>query len=60
MRTFQDDPDAAEVFVLTCGTDTEEADVRSWRATTDFATVGVVVDHILELSGLTGTPDPKS
>lgn len=46
------DPDEAEVYLLCKGTNTNENEVRDWRALTASSVVDLVVDKILELSGL--------
>lgn len=58
---FKDDPDAGEVYILTCGTGASEDEVKAWRETTDMVTAGVVVDRILALSGMSGSDgkDPQ-
>lgn len=51
--TFKDDPDGAEAFVLACGAGVSEAEAQAWRESTPSDDVGLLVDKILEISGLT-------
>lgn len=52
----------AEIFIVVCGTGVSEDEAREWLGSTDATTAGIVIDKIVELSGLsdTGKPDPKS
>jgi hypothetical protein len=56
MQKYTDDAEGGDVYILSLGTDTPEADVRKWREATPFDDVQAVVTAILELSGLI---DPK-
>lgn len=53
--------DDAEIFVIVCGTGVSEEEAREWREQTDPTTAGLVIDKIIELSGITPDgSDPKS
>jgi len=49
---FENAPDPAETFVVSCGAGVSIEEADEWRSTTDITTVGMVVDTIIELSGL--------
>lgn len=53
--------DEAEVFVVQHGTGVTEDEAREWLGSTDVDTAGLIIDKIVELSGITtaGKPDPK-
>jgi hypothetical protein len=44
----------AEVYIIACGTDTPEADVRAWRAVTASDDVDALLSAIGKLSKLSG------
>jgi hypothetical protein len=44
----------AEVYIIACGTDTPEADVRAWRAVTPSPDVDALLSAIGRLSRLSG------
>jgi hypothetical protein len=53
-------PDEAENFIVAMGCGVTEAEAAKWRAATDPAVAGKVIDAILELSSLTETEaDPQ-
>lgn len=56
---YKQDVDAAEVFILACGTGQPEEDIRAWRDSTDATTVGVLVDAIVYLSALATESNPN-
>ena len=53
LARFQDDPDAGEDHVLAAGAEIDIDEAREWRRSTPPEIAGLVVDAILELSGLT-------
>lgn len=52
LARFAGDNDAAETFVLACGTDLTEEEAQTWRDSVHTDTAGPVIDRICELSGL--------
>ena len=54
LARYQGDPDAAEDYVLSCGVDVPVEEVHAWRLSTPSDVVDVLLDTVLELSGLTG------
>lgn len=54
---FNGDVDAAESFVLARGVGISEDDAKAWRDATPPDVAGLVVDRIIELSGLTDHPE---
>lgn len=54
---FNGDVGAAETFVLACGVGISEEDANAWRDATPPDVAGLVVDRIIELSGLADTPE---
>lgn len=54
LRSLIEDEDAADAFVLQCGTGVSHDEAAAWREVTPLETVGLLVDRILELSALTG------
>lgn len=44
--------DEAEVFVLSHGASVDEDEAREWLQTTDTTTAGLLIDKIIELSGI--------
>jgi hypothetical protein len=62
---FRDDPDAAEVYILSLGAGITEAEAIAWRESTDPTEAGKLVDAIIYLTGLAkppaeGSKDPKA
>lgn len=55
----QDTIDDAEIFVLVCGTGVSEDEAREFRDNTDTVTAGLVIDKIIELSGINGVQAPN-
>ncbi len=54
------DVDGAEIWLLVTVLGVTETEARLWREETDADIVGLVIDGIVSLSGLTGDgPDPK-
>lgn len=54
------DVDGAEVWMLVTVLGVTEAEATRWREETDADVVGLVIDGIIDLSGLVGHgPDPK-
>lgn len=51
LNTYADDPEAAEAFVLACGTGLSEEEAAAWLAATPTVAAGHVLDRIAELSG---------
>lgn len=49
---FRDDPDAAETFLLARGVGISEDEALAWRNESPVDAVGVLVDAIIDLSGL--------
>lgn len=49
---FAGDLASAETFILACGVGVTEDEAADWRDNTPPEPVGVVVDRIIELSGL--------
>lgn len=59
-RFTQDTADEAEVYILTCGTGVSADEARAFLSQTDATTAGLLIDKIIELSGITaGDADPK-
>lgn len=58
---YTNDADAAEVYLVACGTGVTEAEATEWRDATDAMSAGLVIDRIGELTGLRGKDgkDPK-
>lgn len=52
LSKFQGDADAAENFMLTCGLDCDEGQVRVWRESIPATAGDELVERIAELSGL--------
>lgn len=59
--------DDAEIYALSCGANVSLDEAREWLATTDPETAGLVIDRIMQLSGLLTKPgkdgqpdDPKT
>lgn len=50
-----DDPDAAEVHMLACGTGEDPDAVRAWRDTTPVRDVDVLIEGIGVISGIRPT-----
>lgn len=57
LNDYRSDPDEGETFIIACATGVDMDAAREWRRTTDVASVGTLVDAIVELSGLS---DPNS
>lgn len=53
LHTYEGREDEAEDFMLACATDVSIEDARAWRDSVDMETAGVLIDAIIELSGLT-------
>lgn len=53
------DEDAAETFLIACGTDSTVEEAKAWRDATAFDAVTPLVAAILKLSGITDPDDPK-
>lgn len=51
--------DDAEVFVVMCGTGASKQEATDFLANNDVNTAGLVIDKIIELSGITEGSDPK-
>ena len=59
LNGFKGAEDAAELFILQCGTGCTEEDAKAFRDGNDTATAGRLIDGILILSGLADA-DPKA
>jgi hypothetical protein len=57
LQAFADTPEAGEVYLLAKGLNVPEAEVDAWREVADFATVEIVLEAIVELSGLSKDKD---
>lgn len=51
LNTYAGNPEAAEAFVLACGTGVTEEEAAAWLAVTPKVPAGRVLDRIAELSG---------
>jgi hypothetical protein len=56
LNGFKGREDEAEVFVVMCGTGCTEDEAKAFREGNDTETAGLLIDAILELSGLTDSP----
>lgn len=52
LRSLGDDYEAAESWIVACGTGVTPEEAAAWRDEIDPASAGVVVDRIMQLSGL--------
>jgi hypothetical protein len=59
LQDYRGREDEAEVVILVAGTGCTEAEAQTWRESTDTRTAGLLIDAILELSGLVEGIDPK-
>lgn len=53
LAAFAEDPDAAEIYIISAVTGYSEEEVTQWRNETAAGPVGEIVEKILQLSGLT-------
>ena len=56
LQSFQGRPDEAEVYILAKGTGCTDDEAQAFREGVDLETAGLLIDGILELSGLTNGP----
>jgi hypothetical protein len=56
LNGFKGREDEAEVFVIMCGTGCTADEAKAFREGNDTETAGLLIDAILELSGLTDSP----
>ncbi len=56
LARFQDNPSAAEPFILACALDIDEAEAQAWLDGTPFAEATVLMEAIILLTGLSEAP----
>jgi hypothetical protein len=54
---FKNNIDGAEIFILSCGVGVSLEEAKEWRDSTDPIHAGMVIDGIINLTGL--SDDPK-
>ena len=59
LNTYRGREDEAEVYIIQCGTGCTEDEAKAFRDGNDAPTAGLLIDGIIEISGLMGN-SPKT